>query len=109
MTSETEQVIAQALRGQIPLKGLPGVSIQNVREQPEQPFDISFELLSGPNRILVLGEIKSTFSPRLLEEIGPWIRRLKSLRPTFRSPLLRHCYRPRPKHSVFRMELTSST
>jgi hypothetical protein len=80
MTSETEQVVAQALRGQLPLKGLPGVSIQNVREQPEQPFDISFELLSGPNRILVLGEIKSAFSPRLLEEIGPWIRRLKSLR-----------------------------
>jgi hypothetical protein len=62
------------------LIGLPGLSIQDVREQPEQPFDISFELLSGPNRILVLGEIKATFSPRLLEEIGPWIRRLKSLR-----------------------------
>jgi hypothetical protein len=81
MTSEADQIVAEALRGQIPLKGLPGVSIQNVREQPEQPFDISFELLSGPNRILVLGEIKSTFSPRMLEEIGPWIRRLKSLRP----------------------------
>lgn len=80
MTVETEQIVAQALRGQVPLKGLPGASIQNVREQPEQPFDISFELLSGPNRILVLGEIKSTFSPRLLEEIAPWIRRLKSLR-----------------------------
>jgi hypothetical protein len=80
MTSETEQLVARALRGQIPLKGVPGVSIQNVREQPDQPFDISFELLSGPNRILVLGEIKSAFSPRLLEEIGPWIRRLKSLR-----------------------------
>ena len=81
MTSEADQIVAEALRGQIPLKGLPGVSIQNVREQPEQPFNISFELLSGPNRILVLGEIKSTFSPRMLEEIGPWIRRLKSLRP----------------------------
>jgi hypothetical protein len=80
MAIETEQVVAQALRGQLPLKGLPGVSIQNVREQPEQPFDISFEILSGPNRILVLGEIKSAFSPRSLEEIGPWIRRLKSLR-----------------------------
>ena len=80
MTFETEQAVAQALRGQLPLKGLPGVSIENVREKPEQPFDISFDLLSGPNRILVLGEIKSAFSPRLLEEISPWIRRLKSLR-----------------------------
>jgi hypothetical protein len=78
--SKTEELVAEALRGQVPVKGLPGVSIQDVREQPEQPFDISFELLSGPNRILVLGEIKATFSPRLLEEIGPWIRRLKSLR-----------------------------
>lgn len=79
-TSKTEQIVAEALRGQLPVKGLPGVSILNVREQPEQPFDISFELLSGTNRIQVLGEIKPTFSPRLLEEIGPWIRRLKSLR-----------------------------
>lgn len=76
----TEQIIAEALRSQLPVKGLPGVSIQNVREQPEQPFDIGFELRSGPNQVQVLGEIKPTFSPRLLEEISPWIRRLKSLR-----------------------------
>jgi len=78
---KTEEMIFESLRSQVPVKGLPGVSIQDVREQPEQPFDISFELLSGANRILVLGEIKAAFSPRLLEEIGPWIRRLKSLRP----------------------------
>lgn len=76
----TEQIVAEALRSQLPVKGLPGVSIQNVREQPEQPFDIGFELRSGPNQVQVLGEIKPTFSPRLLEEISPWIRRLKSLR-----------------------------
>ncbi len=79
-TSGTEQTIMEALRDQLPVRGLPGVSIQNVRERPEQPFDITFELLSGANCIQVLGEIKSAFSPRLLEEIGPWIRRLKSLR-----------------------------
>ena len=73
-------IVAEALRDQLPVKGLPGVSIQNVCEQPEQPFDISFELRSGPNQVQVLGEIKPSFSPRLLEEIGPWIRRLKSLR-----------------------------
>jgi hypothetical protein len=76
----TGQIVAEMLRSQLPVKGLPGVSIQNVREQPEQPFDIGFELRSGPNQVQVLGEIKPTFSPRLLEEIGPWIRRLKSLR-----------------------------
>lgn len=80
MTSETKQMIADALRDKIPLKGLPGVSIQNVQEQPEQRFDISFDLISGANRIQVLGEIKRAFSPRLLEEIAPWIQRLKALR-----------------------------
>jgi hypothetical protein len=79
-SNTTEQMVARALRSQVPVKGLPGVSIQNMREQPEQPFDISFELLSGPNQVQVLGEIKPAFSPRLLEEISPWIRRLKSLR-----------------------------
>lgn len=78
--SQTEQLIAEALRNQIPVKNLAGVSIQDVREQPEKPFDISFELRSGGNRVQVLGEIKPNFSPRLLEEIAPWIRRLKSLR-----------------------------
>ncbi len=78
--NQTERLIAEALRNQVPIKDLPGVSIRDVREQPEQPFDISFELLSGPNRVQVLGEIKPTFSPRLLEEISPWIQRLKSLR-----------------------------
>ena len=78
--SRTKQMVAEGLSNQMPVKGLPGVSIQTVRERPEQPFDISFEILSGANRILVLGEIKPSFSPRLLEEIGPWIQRLKSLR-----------------------------
>jgi len=52
-----------------------------VREQPEQPFDVSLELTAGTNRVLVLGEIKSSFTPRVLEQIAPWIRRLKALRP----------------------------
>lgn len=78
-TSQTEQVI-DALRSQIPVRDLPGVSISNVRSQSEQPFDVSFDVRSGSNRVQVLGEIKPAFSPRLLEEIAPWIRRLKSLR-----------------------------
>jgi hypothetical protein len=77
---QTERLIAEALRNQTPVKDLAGVSIRDVREQPEQPFDISFELRSGTNQIQVLGEIKPNFSPRLLEEIAPWIQRLKSLR-----------------------------
>lgn len=79
-TDQIERLIAEGLRDQVPVKDLPGVSIRDVREQPEQPFDISFELRSGPNRVQVFGEIKPMFSPRLLEQIGPWIRRLKALR-----------------------------
>jgi hypothetical protein len=64
------------------------VSIEDVQEKPEPPFDISFELRSGRNRIQVLGEIKQTFSPRIVAEIAPWIRRLKSLRPDLAVALL---------------------
>jgi len=60
---------------------MAGVAIRKVRMEPEQPFDISFELQSGANRVQVLGEIKPTFSPRILEDIAPWIRRLRSMRP----------------------------
>jgi hypothetical protein len=81
LTGRTEQVVVDALRKQLPVKDLPGVSISGVQEQPEQPFDVSFELRSGPTLIQVLGEIKPTFSPRSLEQIAPWIQRLKSLRP----------------------------
>jgi hypothetical protein len=78
--SQTERIVAEALRNQIPVKDLEGVYISDVQEQPEQPFDVSFELRSGTNRVQVLGEIKPNFSPRLLKEIRPWIQRLKSLR-----------------------------
>ena len=78
--TQIEQNVTDALRKQIPVRGLPGVSIRDVQGGPDQPFDVSFELRSGPNRVQVLGEIKPTFSPRLLEEIAPWIQRLKSLR-----------------------------
>lgn len=78
-TRETDQVI-DALRSQIPVRDLPGVSISNVRSQSEQPFDVGFDIRSGSNRVQVLGEIKPAFTPRLLEDIAPWVRRLKSLR-----------------------------
>jgi len=80
-SNSTQQLIFEALENQVPIKGLPGVSIRGVRKEPAQPFDVSFDLLSGPNQIQILGEIKPTFTPRLLEEIAPWIRRLKSMRP----------------------------
>lgn len=75
-----DTVVLDALRQQLPVKDLAGVSIRNIQKEPRQPFDVSFELRSGSNRVQVLGEIKPTFSSRLLEEVAPWIQRLKALR-----------------------------
>jgi hypothetical protein len=75
-----EKTVLEALRDQIPVRGLPGVRIRVVKPQPADGFDVQFELESGKKRVLVLGEIKSAVSPRLLEQINPWIRRMKSLR-----------------------------
>lgn len=86
--NSAERQIVAALRAQVPVQDLPGVSIEKVQEKPKFPFDISFELRSGRNRIQVLAEAKQTFSPRIIAEIAPWIRRLKSLRPDLAVALL---------------------
>jgi DNA-binding HxlR family transcriptional regulator len=78
--AQLAQTVLDALRKQVPVKDLPGVRIAQVRQEPERPFDLSFELTSGENRILVLGEIKQAPSPKVLAEIGPWIQRMKSLK-----------------------------
>ena len=75
-----EKTVLEALRNQTPVRGLPGVRIGAVKPQPADGFDVQFELESGKKRVLVLGEIKSAVSPKLLEQIYPWIRRMKSLR-----------------------------
>lgn len=77
---EVEKTLAQGLRQQRPIRGLTGVAIENVRIQPEPPFDIAFEIRSGNQRIPVFAEVKTDLSPRRLAEIAPWIQRLKSLR-----------------------------
>jgi DNA-binding HxlR family transcriptional regulator len=79
-SSPTERQIIAALRDQVPVQGLAGVSIEDVQDNPESAFDISFELRSGKNRVRVLGEIKQAFSPRSIADIAPWVRRLKDLR-----------------------------
>lgn len=71
---------ATALKQQEPLKGLPGARVSKVKLQPRQPFDISFELASGKGRVRVFGEIRQAFSPKLLDEISPWVKRVKSMR-----------------------------
>src|SRR6266849_6801558 len=74
------QTVLDALRKQVPVKDLPGVRIAKVLQEPKRPFDVSFELTSGKNRILVFGEIKQAPSPKMLAEISPWMQRMKSLK-----------------------------
>jgi len=78
--AQFEGRVVEALRRQLPVKDLPGVRITEVRQEPERPFDVRFELRSGKNRVVVFGEIKQAPSPKLLAEIGPWMRRMKSLK-----------------------------
>lgn len=80
MPKNVESRILDALRNQTPVRDLSGVRIRSVRPQPKEGFDVQFEIESGSKRVLVLAEIKSQVSPKLLEELAPWIRRMKSLR-----------------------------
>src|SRR5258708_3971337 len=72
--------LLDALRKQVPVRDFAGVRIEQVRQEPERLFDVSFELTSGTNRIQVFGEIKQAPSPKTLAEIGPWMRRMKTLK-----------------------------
>ena len=66
-SSQLEKEVLQALRTQIPVRGLPGVRIRDIKAQPKEGFDVEFQLESGKRRILIYGEIKPAASPRLLE------------------------------------------
>jgi hypothetical protein len=72
--------LLDALRKQVPVRDFAGARIEQVRQEPERLFDVSFELTSGSNRIQVFGEIKQAPSPKMLAEIGPWMQRMKSLK-----------------------------
>jgi hypothetical protein len=73
----SEAAITRALRDQIPFAQLPGIRATNVVES--RPFDIRFDLESGPNKVRVYAEIKQSISPKQLDIIAPWIARLKAI------------------------------
>ena len=76
-TPTTEAAIIRALAEQVPFAQLPGVRAADVTES--RPFDIRFDLESGPNKVPVFAEIKQTISTKQLEIIAPWIARLKAI------------------------------
>ncbi|MCL5287368.1 MAG: hypothetical protein M1453_05160 [Acidobacteria bacterium] len=99
---QLERAVVQALRNQAPVRDLPGVRITAVREQPKERFDISFEMQSGKSRVLALGEIKPAVSPKLLEELAPWIQRMKSLREDVAFVLISPAISPRSQEYCIR-------
>jgi hypothetical protein len=94
-----------ALRRQLPVEDLPGVSIRDVQLEPEELFDVSFELVSGSSQVRVLGEVQRTVTPMLLEQISPWIQRLKSLRPDIAVALITPLLSPRSQAFCIRNKL----
>jgi hypothetical protein len=57
------------------------VRFTEVNDTPSKPFDVTFQIESGSNRVLVFGEAKPYFTPKALEGIAPWITRLKTMQP----------------------------
>lgn len=90
----TNQVLA-GLRQQSPVRGLPNVRILNIQSRPEQGFDLQFDIESGDKQIPVFAEIKFQVSPKVLQQIAPWIRRMRALRPGVAFALLSPALSPR--------------
>ena len=64
-----EREIIDALRKNQPFEKIPGVRVSGFEEQPLQGrirFDVAFRLESGPNSVLVYGEIKNTCTPKIV-------------------------------------------
>jgi len=82
MAIMTEREILQALKNNEPFKGLPNVCVTNIVEEPEGSpgkFDAKFDLQFGEAHVEVFAEIKNTCTPRQVEQIGPWLSRLKTM------------------------------
>ncbi len=76
-----EREILQALKSNEPFKNLPNVRVANLVEQPEGAqgrFDAKFDLQFGETTVEVYAEIKNTCTPKEVEQIGPWLSRLKA-------------------------------
>lgn len=78
----TEREILQALRDNEPFKGLPNVRVANLVEQPDAKqgrFNAKFDLQFGETQIEVYVEVKSTCTPKQVEQIAPWLSQMKAM------------------------------
>lgn len=78
-----QEDILAALRDNRPFAGLAGVRVLSVLDDPRetQTFDVKLLLSSGNATVEVYGEIKNACTPKLVQEIAPWLARMKAARP----------------------------
>ena len=79
----TEREVLKALRNNEPFKGLPDVRVANLVEQPRAKqgrFDAKFDLEFGGAKVEVWVEVKSTFTPKQVEQIAPWLSQMKAMK-----------------------------
>jgi hypothetical protein len=79
----TQHEILQALEKNEPFKGLPNVRVANLVEQPEgtpRRFDAKFDLQFGDTKVEIYVEVKSTFTPKQVEQIAPWLSQMKAMK-----------------------------
>lgn len=78
-----EREILQALKNNEPFRGLPNVRAANVVAQPranQGEFDAKFDLQFGETKVEVYVEVKSTYTPKQVEQIAPWLSRMKAIK-----------------------------
>jgi len=79
----TECEIVQALRNNEPFKGLPNVRVANLVDQlytTQRRFDAKFDLQFGDMKVEVYVEVKSTCTPKQVEQIAPWLSQMKAMK-----------------------------
>jgi hypothetical protein len=79
----TKREVLKALRDNEPFKGLPNVRVANLAEQPEVKqggFDAKFDLEFGDAKVEVYVEVKSTSTPKQVEQIAPWLSQMKAMK-----------------------------
>jgi hypothetical protein len=79
----TEREIVQALGKNEPFKGLPNVRVANLVDQlytTQRRFDAKFDLRFGDMKVEVYVEVKSTCTPKQVEQIAPWLSQMKAMK-----------------------------
>ncbi|MEK7404417.1 MAG: hypothetical protein AAB225_04855 [Acidobacteriota bacterium] len=73
----TQQEIIDALRANVPFSGLEGVCVDQIEPLSAGPLDVTLKLEYGGGRVTVYGKIKNACTPKLVQEIAPWLFGMK--------------------------------